>query len=326
MATQLTSYSIPQLRPSIPKEGKQETLPFHRPNLRGVQNIYQILTHHRASRACDWTVGGIMMWADYFDYQTAIIDGTLYVRGRAENDIRRQAFSLPVGPLPLEQSIETLRKHCQVSGDNLLLSGVPADLMEAVEKLNPLEVRKMEGWSDYVYDINSLATLSGKKLSKKRNHVNRFMADNPDFQFEPLNPKSALAARDMLQNLIADDAEVDEMEYFDRQEVMWLLETWGRYGMWEGWMLSTKKDGPVAFTIGEIAGDTLVTHVEKVRHTIPGAGEAVNSLFAQQMRLKYPHLRYVNREEDLGIPGLRQAKLTYRPSFFIDKYQVQLRV
>ena len=77
-----------------------------------------------------------------------------------------------------------------------------------------------------------------------------------------------------------------------------------------------KNDGRiVAFTIGEVSGDTLVLHIEKIEHLIAGAGEA--------MTLLNPNIRYINREDDAGDPGLRYAKQSYHPSFMLKKFNIE---
>lgn len=79
----------------------------------------------------------------------------------------------------------------------------------------------------------------------------------------------------------------------------------------------------VAFTIGEPLAaypDTVVIHVEKAQYDIPGAYPAIASLYLQH----HPEFRYVNREEDMGLEGLRQSKLSYRPLRFVQKYHAVL--
>ena len=81
-------------------------------------------------------------------------------------------------------------------------------------------------------------------------------------------------------------------------------------------------DGKVAaVTMGsQLANDTFDIHFEKAREDVDGAYNAVNSEFARFLRLKYPQLAYLNREDDLGLEGLRQAKLSYNPHHMVEKY------
>ncbi len=165
------------------------------------------------SRTCDFTIGGLLMWADYFNYTYAIYDGTLFVKGVTENDVTRTAFSLP--------------------------SGKPA------------------------------------------------LAD------------------------------------IEREQVMRVLDYYDAYGF-TGVVLKVPGRGIVAFSVGEVIGDTLYVHIEKMAHDVAGAGETVNKLFASCMLGTVPHLRYINREEAVGDPGLRNAKESYHPCMLLGKYNVMM--
>ena len=77
---------------------------------------------------------------------------------------------------------------------------------------------------------------------------------------------------------------------------------------------------PAAVTMGSrLSEDTFDIHFEKAREDIQGAYAAINRAFARYLREKYPAIRYLNREDDLGLPGLRKAKLSYNPAFLVEK-------
>ena len=78
----------------------------------------------------------------------------------------------------------------------------------------------------------------------------------------------------------------------------------------------------VAFTVGDLQGDTLHIHIEKADREVPGAYEMINKAFAADMTTRHPQLRFINREDDAGDPGLRQAKLSYHPLELLKKYNV----
>ncbi len=79
----------------------------------------------------------------------------------------------------------------------------------------------------------------------------------------------------------------------------------------------------VAFAFGEVAGDTLVVHIEKIDHSVAGAGEVLCRDFAALMKSRHPQLLYENREDDAGDPGLRQAKQALCPCALLRKYNVR---
>lgn len=274
------------------------------------------------SRTCDFTIGGLLMWTRYFNYSYAICRDTLFIKGVTEDDVTRPAFSLPIGKMGLEEAVALLRRHCRLNGSEpLTFSAVPEVYVEPLRLMGATEVSPLEDWSDYLYDIEALSSLSGKHLGKKRNHVNRFMADNPGYEFTPLTRANVdeverIYAREQLP--LSKPALAD----VEREQVIEVLRNLEAYPF-EGAVLSTPAEGIVAFTLGEVIGDTLYVHIEKMRHDVAGAGETINKLFAARMAALHPGLMYVNREEDVGDPGLRYAKTSYHPCMLLRKFNVR---
>lgn len=274
-------------------------------------------------RTCDYTVGGIYMWVDYFGYSYCIVRDTLFIRGVAEDDLSRTAYSLPVGRMPLAESVELLRRHCRTVGDQLRFSAVPGDRIGQLADIVRCAVTPLDGWSDYLYDAVSLATQAGNHLKKKRNHVNRFMADNPGAVLEPLDSAGIPQAKELLLRLAADDDGMSPLASAERTQVMAVLDNWDVYSrVFEGGVLRDSAGRMAAFTIGEVIGDTLFVHIEKIDHAVAGAGETVNKMFAARMTGAHPEVRYINREEDVGDPGLRAAKQSYHPLMLLPKFNV----
>ncbi|MCM1164264.1 MAG: phosphatidylglycerol lysyltransferase domain-containing protein [Muribaculaceae bacterium] len=285
--------------------------------------LISMYLHSCPTRTCDFTIGGLLMWAGYFDYSYAIVDHTLFIKGVTEDDVTRPAFSLPVGQMELPEAIDLLRAYCR-SHDAMPLtfSAVPELQTETLRSLGATEVTELTDWADYLYDAQALATLTGKKLSKKRNHVNRFAADNPGYRFEPINSQNLQAVRDFYTNThlpLSKPALAD----VEREQVIKVIDNLERYPF-EGAVLSTPSEGIVAFTLGETIGDTLYVHIEKMNHEIAGAGESINKLFAEMMLAVHPQIRYINREEDTGDPGLRYAKESYHPAMMLRKFNVTM--
>lgn len=275
------------------------------------------------SRTNDFTIGGIFMWAGYFDYTYCVVDDTLFVKGLSENDITRPAFMLPVGAMPTGRSVELIRDYCRARGERPLLSAVPEDAVGLLEPSGIDWVEDLEGWGDYLYEAEALATLAGKRLSKKRNHVNRFMADHPDYRLDDMRASDAEEVVDFMRRLkrVADKPVLAD---FEREQTIDVVRHLDWYPF-EGAVLRTPEDGIVAFTVGEMKGDTLFVHIEKMNHEVAGAGEMINTLFARVMLERHGELRYINREEDAGDAGLRKAKLSYHPAAVLKKYNVMLR-
>jgi hypothetical protein len=172
--------------------------------------------------------------------------------------------------------------------------------------------------SDYVYSTYDLIKLSGKKYHSKKNHLNRFFK-NQQFEYCELDLELVECFIDMQEDwcqmkecvespdLLAEDFAIHKaLTYFED-----LSFTGG----------AIKVDGRMeAISLGEILNpDTAVIHIEKANPDIPGLYTAINQLFCQNA---WPEIKYINREQDLGIEGLRKAKQSYHPHHMIKKYTV----
>ncbi|MCM1520959.1 MAG: phosphatidylglycerol lysyltransferase domain-containing protein [Lachnoclostridium sp.] len=282
--------------------------------------LNSILQRYNLSRTCDYTIGGILMWVDYFHYSYDIVDDTLFLKGVSEDDNSSIAFAVPVGAMPLNKAIGLLKEYCELDHIPLRLSAVPEELVTPLEALGFIRQSTLSDWGDYLYDIEALATLAGKKLNKKRNHVNRFKSDNPEWVLTLLTADLLPEVRDFYVRQHLAEGKPESAEY-ERRQVMKVLDHYGSYPF-TGAVLSTPTEGIVAFAIGETIGDTLYVHIEKMNHLIPGAGEMICQQFAAMMLAQSPSLRYENREEDAGDPGLRAAKLSLHPLKQLTKYDL----
>lgn len=274
-----------------------------------------------SSRTCDYTIGGIFMWIDRFDYQYCVYQDTLFIKGVSETDPTLTAFSMPVGPLVLEKCVELIKDYCDFYHIRPVFSAVPEDRIDYLMSVTEGTAEELEDWADYLYDARQLATLSGKKLQKKRNHVNHFTAENPHYAFEPLSHcliPEVLLFHTGLHGAEEKDA---EMAAYEKDQCTRVLNRYNSYPF-EGAVLRDESGEICAFTCGEVIGDTLYVHIEKMNHEIEGSGETINKMFADYMTRRHPGIRYINREEDCGDEGLRHAKESYNPVMKLRKFNL----
>lgn len=274
------------------------------------------------SRTCDYTLGGVVLWTDYFGYKIARSGGTLYILGGREDDLRVPAFALPLGG-DLDAALCQLRAWCDRQGTELWLSAVPEDRLHLFASIPGVEVTELDSrWSDYLYDIAPMAGLRGNAMKRKRNHVNRFMAEHEsDFAFEPLAMRNVAGCLGLLQRMGHDNTPTGRAEY---EAVERMLRHYGDYApCFSGAVLSIG-DRVAGFTVGEVKGDTLHVHIEKADHEIEGVNEALTSLFARTMLARDGRLRFVNRQDDAGDEGLRASKMSWRPLRLLPKFNVRL--
>lgn len=297
---------------------EDDSLIFRELTLDSLEELYPYLTGFRGM-SCDYTVGGIFMWIDYFKYKYCIYSDTLFIKCVAEDDLNRVAFAQPLGALPLVESVNLLRKFCNSRGYPLEFSAITEFELEKFLDLNPKEVTPLSAWSDYVYTMDSLQSLSGKKLGKKRNHCNRFLQENQDVVVEPISLDNIEQVKSCFEN-ICNMGKDSPMAMYERKQVWKVLEHLDLYPFET---LCLKSSGKVvAFTMGEVLSNVLHVHVEKSLHDVNGASETINKEFACYIHAKYPEVEWINRQDDAGDEGLRKAKQSYYPAFLLRKYNV----
>jgi hypothetical protein len=177
-----------------------------------------------------------------------------------------------------------------------------------------------DNW-DYVYLVRDLVELSGSRYHRKRNHLEQFTSQHR-FAYRKLTADLVPACRE-LQDKWCDEKQCDLMatlraENSAVKEVLDNLETLGVTGG------CIEIEGRIeAFTLGELLNpDTVVIHIEKANAAFHGLYQLINQQFLEH---EWQHARFVNREQDLGIQGLRKAKESYYPDHMVEKSTVRLR-
>ena len=296
-----------------------QRLHFHRLTFNSLPLVLPYL-HTSGSRSCDYTVGGIYMWIDYFKYHYCIYRDTLLIKGVAEDDVKRTAFSLPLGAMPLSESVELLKNYCDTEGITLEFSAITEERIDDFRALNPTEITELSHWSDYIYRADKLATFAGNKMKKKRNHVNKFLASYPDHHIEPLSGDNLAAVTAFFDRLCSEKTD-NGMAGYERNQTRRVLHDFAHdQSVVEGIVLFVGTQ-VVAFAIGEVTGTTLHVHIEKTDHSFDGANEYIAQAMVRYIASLHD-IDMVNREDDAGDPGLQQSKLSYYPDLMLRKYNV----
>ena len=307
--------------PELTQPAATDCLVFKPITLNSLSEIAPYLPQ-QSYRTCDFSIGGIYMWVDYFGYEYAICHDTLFIRGGEEDHLQNTAFAVPVGALDLKESIPLLGAYCRQHGQPLILSAVPEPAAQTIAGLYGCPVTELPDWGDYLYRASDLATLVGHRFNKKRNRVNKFKSTYPDFQYEAITPQNLpelIAFFDRYMQAYHKDS---ELFAYEESMVAQVLREYDRLPF-EGGVL--RVGGEIAaFSVGEVVGDTLVVHIEKARQEVVGAYEAINLFYSAQMVEAHPEVQYINREDDAGDPGLREAKLSYNPETILKKYNIPL--
>lgn len=222
-----------------------------------------------------------------------------------------------------KQSILEIMAHCKAKGLDFSIHSLSEADKEELESLLPdtFAFTYREDRSDYIYSIPELIELKGKKYHKKKTHLNRFV-ERYAFSYESLSLANAQELINTYQEWfgkISDNASSGlKNEYIGIVESLKALE----HLKFEGGIL--RVDGKIiAFSFGEPLNDTtIVIHIEKADIEYQGAYQAINREFLAHQWSDYA---LVNREEDLGIEGLRKAKQSYQPLFLQKKFDATLK-
>jgi hypothetical protein len=267
--------------------------------------------------AAEYSALYIFMWGGYLGIEYAISDGVLFLR-------RNNRFGVSYHPpMAMGRPIaETLSALSRLGGDTVRLCGVPAHLMDEVESaVTVLEKGTSRRWADYVYSAEELATLAGKKFSKKRNLVHQFERLYPDHTYECLGGENEAEVAAFLTRMMG-EGEYTEDERYENQRVLDVLADYNSLPLCGGVVRVAGQI--VSFCVGEVIDRTLVVHIEKADRAFKGAYQYINYRFVGEQRALTPFL-LVNREDDTGDEGLRQAKLSYFPVQILHKYHLVLK-
>lgn len=282
---------------------------------------YERCLAHAGQRGCACSFVNLYLWGRQ---QAAFLDGYLVIFSQFG---QRSIYPYPVGTGEIRPVIEALMADARERGLLCRLSGLTAADCMQLEELFPGRFRFYPDRDscDYVYKIEDLATLAGKKFQKKRNHLNKFRQNHPDCHAIALDNSNCDAARVLVDDWYASRLAADPMADFhlEQRAIRRAFAHRQELGL-EGIVLEEQGE-LIALALGSrLSEDTFDIHFEKAREDVDGAYPAVNQAFAAHLLQKYPELNYLNREDDMGIPGLRQAKLSYNPDHLVVKFWARL--
>lgn len=267
-------------------------------------------------RSCDYSVLGVFMWAEYFGYEYCVDDGVLFMRERSAHPDAEYDYLLPLSP---EHGLsDCVGRLLALVGGGLTMSLVPEPALDELGRSFGFASEQVRSIADYMYASADLAFLAGKKYSKKRNLIHQFENLYPDYRLEAVTPANAAAIAQCCRKDWS-DSHLSELAQYENEHTRRVLEDFAAFGC-TGYALYAE-DEIAAFCIGEVLGDTLIVHIEKARREFKGAFQMINKLFAET-ELTRSGIRYINREDDVGDDGLRQAKMSYFPEFLLNKYRL----
>ena len=258
------------------------------------------------------------MWNQDERVRYAIVAESLVYGIEKEENI---TFFMPDNADDLKAVMDALTDYTAQKEKKMRLAVISEEQKDKIEALYPdrFTFAFDRDDSDYVYEVQSMMTFSGKRFHGKKNHINKFKKTY-EYTYEQLDDSNIEECRQMkdrwAETKVSDDEESLETEL---KAVDIALDNYHAFGFRGGLI---RIDGEVkAFTLGEkVTEDTFVTHVEKAMDDVAGLYTMMCHEFAINT---ISDCTYVNREEDLGIEGLRKSKLSYHPVMLVDKYYAE---
>lgn len=295
-------------------------IPFHRACLED-KAPYESILMNCPERGCEYSFANLFLWGRQ---EIAFVENCVVF---FSHFFGRSVYPYPLGTGDKKAALEAILADSRQRGIPCRITGMTEADRQELEDLFPdrFSIRPARDSFDYVYTVDALADLKGKKLQKKRNHVNRFRTEHPEYRVEPICCENVSRIQHMVNDWYVSRKLSDpEGDYF--LESLAMAKAFRHYDAlnMEGIAL-LEGDRVLAVTMGSLmAPDMMDVHFEKAVEDVPGAYNTVNAEFARHIRLKFPEVRFLNREDDMGLEGLRTAKLSYLPDHMIEKYQACL--
>lgn len=287
-------------------------IPFERLSLENKAE-FDALLRRSAHRGCGFSFANLYLWGRQC---AARVGDDLLLFSHFGG---KTLYPFPVCAGDPRPAIEALMADAKERGIPFRLTGLNSQDIEDLQRWYPDKFVFHYGRDshDYVYAIDDLADLKGKKFQPKRNHINRFLSEYPDVTVKPLTdetlPDAVAMANRWHQRRTAEEDTGMELVALNRA-----FDHWQELGM-EGLVLYVGNQ-VVAMTMGSrLDEETVDVHFEKADLDYPGAYAVINRAFARHIREKFSAVKFLNREEDMGIEGLRKAKLSYQPHHMVEK-------
>lgn len=271
-------------------------------------------------RGCEYNFANLYLWGR----QKAAFLGDNLVFFSQFN--QRSVYLFPICRGDVKEVIDAIIHDAHVRGIPCRLTSLTHEDCDLLESLYPDMFRFHHERSnfDYIYSIEDLATLKGKKFQKKRNHLNKFKQMHPDYRLEPLTDENTPMVVDLLDRWYRTKLEADPTADYHMEQAAIYKALRCRKALGMDGLVLMDGDELLAMTMGTpLSSNTFDVQFEKAIDET--AYVAMCSGFASHLMQTHPDILFLNREDDLGIEGLRKSKLAYNPVLLIEKHWACLK-
>lgn len=261
----------------------------------------------------EYTFTNLFIWSDIKDIRYAKMDEGLVLKSHHHNEA---CFLPPMGYNDCQKTLDTLMDYG--ASRQIRKFRVISEHFKKYLRRPGVHITSDRANYDYVYKTASLSGLKGWRLDGKRGFIKKFRENYPSFRYDRYTPDYRKACLDLYQAWMDEKAAADPS----------VTEEWNAFRMFLDHFENLNAAGGVLTADGKLAGfsfgeklndNTFVVHFEKADTAFTGSYQMINQQFVQhEAEGKY---LFVNREQDLGIEGIRKAKLSYVPIRLVKKYQ-----
>lgn len=289
-------------------------LNFRTPQLCDRELIKQHFYEGTADGTC-YSFGSLLIWGSVYSVEITEYGDLLLMRGMYGDE---RYYVYPSGKGDIKGAILAMMEESEKDGFPFVFSQLLPEHKKTIEELFPdyFDFVYARDDAEYIYSVKNMAELPGKRFHGKKGHVNAFFRNHTDIHVDPITEDNIHLCLEIASQWL-DDREDETGELCNE---FGAIERAVKYYKELGFIGAVLyADGkPVAFTMGEpLKNNTFCTHFEKTTPDYRDAYPVINNGFTKLMLSTY---EFVNREEDTGVPGLRQAKMSYNPVFLLDKY------
>ena len=266
-------------------------------------------------RGCEYNFSNLFLWGRQ---KATLHEGNLTFFCQFN---RKSVYLFPLGD-NLKPTLDAIISDARKRGIPCRLTSLSTSDREKLEQWYPGQFyfQPDRDSFDYIYSIDALAELKGKKLQRKRNHCNHFHLLHTHAVTAPITDENTPQVLAMLEQWYTQRKQVDPTASFHLEQVAITKALRNRDALGMEGLVLLEKGRVIAMTLGSaLSEDTFDVHFEKAMDQYMGAYAVINREFARYLKEKYPRLQWLNREDDLGLEGLRKAKLSYCPDRLIEK-------
>lgn len=282
--------------------------------------VYDEYLMNAGQRGCEYNFANLYLWGRQ---RAAILEDALVFFSQFN---QRSVYLFPVCKGEVKPVIDAIIHDAKTRDIPCRLTSLRHEDCDLLEALYPGQFRIHHDRNsfDYLYNIEELATLKGKKFQKKRNHLNKFRQLHPNYRVEPICDANTPLVQALLERWYKGKLELDPSADFFMEQIAISKALRCREALQMEGLVLMDGDEILAMTMGSfLSSDTFDVHFEKAIEET--AYVAMCSSFAAYLMNKHPQLRLLNREDDMGIEGLRKSKLAYNPVTLIEKHWACLK-